>query len=215
MNLLELQQLCKQGEGQYLEFKQYATEPDQVVEEVSGFLNSTGGSLLIGIKDDGTITGLKFAEDDLVFLLDYIAKQVWPKPIIKHELIQVNRKRSVINFTLKPGTRKPYGIVGSDRKSKKVFYRVGDQCIKASRELKNILHSTKKPDGQTIIYTAIEADILKQIDKEHRATKVSLVESLPYNSRKVSDCLVRLVVAGVIKINPQESGDFYEFNQIS
>ena len=84
MTLQELKHLCRQGEGQYLEFKQYATEPTQIVEEISGFLNSTGGSLLVGVKDDGTITGLKFAEDDLTFLLDYINKNVSPQPVLKH-----------------------------------------------------------------------------------------------------------------------------------
>ena len=78
MTLKELKALCKGGEGQYVEFKQNANEPNQIVEEVVGFANSKGGSLLVGVDDNGNAAGLKFAEDDAVYLTDYIKNNVEP-----------------------------------------------------------------------------------------------------------------------------------------
>ncbi len=215
MTLKELHNLCSKGENQYLEFKQYVSEPDQIIEEVSGFLNSTGGVLLIGVKDNGNIIGLKYPEDDLVFILDYIEKRIAPKALLEHEIVTINRKKGVIVLTFKPGPKRPYGIIDEDSGVKKIFYRTNDQCIKASRELKNILRSSKKKDGQTIIYSDLEGEILKIVDKKGKVSKGDLKELLDYSSRQISDCMVRLVVAGILNINPSVEGDLYDFNQIS
>lgn len=215
MTVEELEKLCRKGEGQQLEFKQYVSEPDQIIEEVSGFLNSSGGILFIGVKDNGSINGLKFPEDDLIFILDYIDKNLVPKAVFQHEIIAINRKKGVIMLKFDPGSRKPYGIIDHNSGVKQIFYRTNDQCIKASRELKNILRSSKKKDGQTIVYSDLEGEILKIIDKEGKVSKRGLTKILDYTSRQISDCLVRLVVAGILNINPSVDGDLYYFNQIS
>ena len=65
-----LQQLLKAGESQTLEFKstarynQKARQSDKamehvIVKTVAGFLNSDGGTLLIGVDDQGTVLGLE------------------------------------------------------------------------------------------------------------------------------------------------------------
>ena len=80
MNLKELKTLCNGGEGQYVEFKHKANHPNQIVEEVVGFANSKGGSLLVGVDDNGNTLGLKFAEADAIYLTDYINNNIDPKP---------------------------------------------------------------------------------------------------------------------------------------
>lgn len=215
MTLRELEILCKQGENQFLEFKQYASEPLQVTEEVSGFLNSTGGDLLIGVKDNGGIIGLKYADDDLAFLLDHITNNIVPKPTFNYELIPVTRKRSVIHFSILEGKRKPYKVKGVKDEPAKIFFRVDDCCLKASRELRSILRKASSSKGQTIIYSTIESSILRLIDQEHRLSKDQLVRKLDFKARNISDSLVRLVTSGVLKIRPTLEGDLYEFNQNS
>ncbi|MBP2454146.1 ATP-dependent Lon protease [Mycolicibacterium lutetiense] len=62
--------LIEQGEGRHIEFKQtgrlnsHTGQRDPVLEQmvvkaVAGFLNSAGGTLLVGVKDDGEITGIE------------------------------------------------------------------------------------------------------------------------------------------------------------
>ncbi|MCK5704374.1 MAG: ATP-binding protein, partial [Cyclobacteriaceae bacterium] len=64
MKLPELEYLVRNGEGQLLEFKLKASFPEKIVKEMVAFANSNGGQLLIGVDDDGRISGLKFAEED-------------------------------------------------------------------------------------------------------------------------------------------------------
>ena len=213
MNLKELKTLCNSGEGQYLEFKQKANHPNQIVEEVVGFANAKGGSLLIGIDDKGNLNGLKFAEDDAIFLTDYINKNVTPQPPFEYTLIAISKLKSVIQFKIKSGSEKPYGLKKGD--TKKVFYRVDDLCLQASRELKNILRSTMYNRGQTIKYTDLENDILKLIEQEGRLRKTQINNRVNFTARKISDCLVRLVSARVLNIIPAVDDDLYEYHDQS
>ena len=59
MNSNDLVALVNQGEGQRLEFKKKVDYPEKVVKEVIAFANSDGGNLLIGVDDDGNISGVK------------------------------------------------------------------------------------------------------------------------------------------------------------
>jgi len=213
MTLKELKLLCKDGEGQYIEFKQNANHPDQIVEEVVGFANSKGGSLLVGVADNGTPSGLKFAEDDAIFLTDYIRKNILPKPLFDYILIPVTKAKSVIQFKVQAGNNKPYGLKRGN--TRKVLYRVDDLCIQASRELKNILRSTNHSKGQIIRYTELENEILKIIEQGVRLSKRQISQKINFGSRKISDCLVRLVSAGVLNIIPAVDDDLYEYHDQS
>jgi ATP-dependent DNA helicase RecG len=54
-----LQQLLRDGEGLTVEFKRCVSElPKSVYETVCSFSNRYGGYLLLGVEDDGTVTGV-------------------------------------------------------------------------------------------------------------------------------------------------------------
>ena len=211
MTLKELKQLSGRGEDQFTEFKQYASEPDQITEEIVGFLNARGGHLLIGIKDDGSLTGLKFPEDDLSFLLNYISEQIVPRFKFDSEIVPLSAKKGVIHIFVPEGKRKPYALINKDNKQKTVYYRVKDECIKASRELKSILRQANSYHGRTLVYSDIEAAVLKQIEQHGSLTKADLLNKIEFNSRKISDCLIRLVTSKILTITPATSGDLFAY----
>lgn len=65
--LLKLQELIKQGEGISLEFKECAKALNKdVYETVCAFLNRHGGTLLLGVNDQGMITGIQSAAVDQI-----------------------------------------------------------------------------------------------------------------------------------------------------
>ncbi len=213
MTLQELKKICGNGETQFVEFKQYASEPNQIIEEISGFLNALGGRLFIGVKDDGEPVGLKFAEDDLSFLKQQIEVAIAPMIQPKFELVQVSNKRAVIVMDIPEGEEKPYRAIDPETGTSRIFYRVNDECIKASRELRSIMKQKARNHGQTIVYGEIEAAVLKEIDLAGRLTKTQIQEKLKYNSRNISDCLIRLVTSKVLKIEPATTGDMFQYNQ--
>ena len=55
----KLKKILSGGEGISVEFTQVGKSlPDDVFQSICAFLNRTGGDLLLGVADDGTVTGL-------------------------------------------------------------------------------------------------------------------------------------------------------------
>jgi len=52
-------QMIRQGESQFVEFKRAAVEARHLAENMVAFANADGGTLLIGVEDDGRISGIE------------------------------------------------------------------------------------------------------------------------------------------------------------
>jgi predicted HTH transcriptional regulator len=53
-----LQQLIARGEGKALEFKSAVPNPQHLAREIAAFANSGGGTILLGVREDGSIPGV-------------------------------------------------------------------------------------------------------------------------------------------------------------
>ena len=51
----EIRKIIKNGENSYIEFKEEGIKPKDLAEEIVSFANSEGGTILIGVDDDGNI----------------------------------------------------------------------------------------------------------------------------------------------------------------
>ncbi|WP_028245013.1 AlbA family DNA-binding domain-containing protein [Pseudoclavibacter soli] len=69
-------------EGKLLEFKRDLSSPTKPLRTVVAFANSAGGSLVIGVNDDGSVSGVKdpLAEDERItsLITDWISPQLVP-----------------------------------------------------------------------------------------------------------------------------------------
>lgn len=60
MKQWDLADLQYAPEGQFLDRKRASIAPQRVAQYLSAFANTLGGTLVLGVEDDGTITGFKF-----------------------------------------------------------------------------------------------------------------------------------------------------------
>jgi ATP-dependent DNA helicase RecG len=58
MTRAELAELIRNGENSGVEFKRDDIRPEKLAEAMAAFLNLQGGHILLGVEDDGTVTGL-------------------------------------------------------------------------------------------------------------------------------------------------------------
>ena len=58
MKRVELADLIALGENSGVEFKRDDPRPERVAREIAALLNLEGGHVLLGVEDDGTVTGL-------------------------------------------------------------------------------------------------------------------------------------------------------------
>ena len=58
-----LKKLIAGGENQHLDFKYCISDSRKIARTLSAFANSDGGRLLIGVRDNGSIAGIKSDEE--------------------------------------------------------------------------------------------------------------------------------------------------------
>ncbi len=92
--------LIREGEGLTVEFKERYTP--RIDEDIVAFANAKGGTLLLGVRDGGTIVGERLS-NDLKAKINSLARNC--KPTISVELAQVGE---VVAVVVPEGTEKPY-----------------------------------------------------------------------------------------------------------
>ena len=104
----KLQQLIAQGEGISLEFKRCGNQPgNDVFETICSFANRQGGSILLGVLDDGEVTGVP---DSAVAAIERNVVNVTCNPslfnvapVIEFERVPVGEGRTVIRAWIPMG----------------------------------------------------------------------------------------------------------------
>ena len=208
MNVKELKNLVRQGEGISLEFKLKATHPEKIVREIVAFANSKGGKLLLGVNDDKTIPGLKFVDEEEYILVRAIERNCYPPINYELERIAITDERDVLVFTIPKSKEKPHYVQLENEQNSKAYVRVKDRSVQASREVKQILRRENE-DGIKFTYGEKEKILMVFLAENQKITIEKFAEIARISPRSASHTLVLLVLSNVLKIQPDEVMDWY------
>lgn len=92
--------LISQGEGLIVEFKERYTP--RIDQDIVAFANTRGGTLLLGVRDDGTVAGERLT-NDLKAKINSLTRNC--KPAVAVTLLQVDE---VVAVVVPEGMEKPY-----------------------------------------------------------------------------------------------------------
>lgn len=208
MNLSSLSRLTVKGEGQFLEFKKKANFPEKIVKELVAFSNSKGGKLLLGVDDDGTVSGTRNIEGEAFVLEDAIQKLIIPALDYSLEIVKINEKKGVAIFSIPEGLVKPYRSKGDSKTDHGIaFVRWKDESIKASKEMRQILKRRNIERDERFIYGEKEKVLMQILDESSFTTVLEFAEKAAIPKLMASKTLVKLVLANLIDIQPSPQGD--------
>ncbi len=122
MTLQEVKALSAKGEGLNLEFKKKAAFPEKIVRELIAFANTAGGHLLIGVDDDGTVSGQRYIEEEVFVMEKAIRELIFPALDCEIETIKLNEKKGVAVFWIPISKSRPHYTLEGVRK--RAFVRV-------------------------------------------------------------------------------------------
>jgi ATP-dependent DNA helicase RecG len=134
LNKSKLKSLISKGETGVLEFKRNFGQ--EVIVSISAFANTRGGSVLVGVDDDGGITGVNIAEETIQNWVNEIKQKTDPCIIPDTEVIVVNKK-TVVVLSVKEFPVKPVSVQGryykrvSNSNHKLTLNEIYDLYIKA------------------------------------------------------------------------------------
>lgn len=140
MNRTKLMEIIRNGENSGIEFKRDDVHPQSLAKEIASLANLEGGYILLGIEDDGAVTGL-MRPDIEEWVMNVCFGNIQP-PIIPYfeiVLLEGNKKIGVITI---PGDSpdKPYKAHQGSRWVS--FVRLGSTAREATREQEQRLYQS-------------------------------------------------------------------------
>ncbi len=128
----ELLEIIANGESSGVEFKRDDVRPEQLAKEVVAMVNLKGGMLLLGVEDDGSISGIQRPNLEEWIMDGVFSAKVHPMVLPFYEEVQINTdcRVAVISFT--QGMSKPYVV--RDKGREDVYIRIGTTSRLATRE---------------------------------------------------------------------------------
>ncbi|WP_422007456.1 helix-turn-helix domain-containing protein [Roseivirga pacifica] len=214
MELKDVQRLAKRGEGQLLEFKKKANYPEKIMKELVAFANSNGGTLLLGVDDNGDASGVREIDGETFLVEDAIEKLIRPKLNYSVEIIRVNEKKGIAVFQIEESYKKPHFVKDNPKTRQGTAYiRCADESLKASREMREIIRRRIKAKDIQFTYGDKENTLLKLLDEKEQLSLQEFAKSSQLPTFVASRTLIRLVLANVLEVKPSPKGDLYSLKK--
>lgn len=213
MNFHDIESLIEEGEGFGVEFKRRISSPEKIARTIISFANTRGGMILFGVDDDGSIVGVE-SEKSEVELIEIAGRDYCDPPITPSiEIVPVDG-RDVIACHVMESESKPHYFLGEqDRvngESTRVYIRVNDKTMMASREVVKILRNENpKAEPLTLAIGENERRLFRHLEQHERITVREFGRLVNISDRRASRILVQLVRAGVVRIHTHEKEEYF------
>lgn len=213
MNFHDVNSLIEEGEGFTIEFKRRISSPEKIARTLISFANTRGGTILFGVDDDGSIVGVE-SEKSEVEMIGIAGKEFCDPPVETSIDIVPFDGLDVIVCTVPESRTKPHYFLGDrdthNGDSTRVYIRVNDKTMMASREVVRILRD-ENPDEPPLTVTIgkNEKRLFEYLDRNERITLREFGRLVNISDRRASRILVSLVRAGVIRIHTHEKEEFF------
>lgn len=127
----KLLEIISNGEHSGVEFKRDDIRPKQLAKEVVAMVNFMGGMVLLGVEDDGVISGIQRENLEEWVMNSVFGAEIHPTILPFYEEVQTGDKRvAVVSFP--QGASKPYVV--RDKGRDDIYIRLGTTSRLATRE---------------------------------------------------------------------------------
>ena len=207
-----LRLLIAQGEHQQQDFKYKVDDAQKLARSVSAFANTDGGRLLIGVRDDGSIHGVR-SEEEIYMMHAAAYKFCTPQPTIKFETLHVpttphgGHLRTVVICTIMPCDLRPvFAIDTAAARQQTAYIRVDDENIVASPVHLAIWQQEQRLRGEAFGDTKEEHDLLAVLNRHLEGLSLSRIakEAAIASRPLVITLLARFVRFGLARIQRRE-----------
>ena len=189
-----LQQLIAQGEHQQQDFKYKVMDAEKLARSVSAFANTDGGRLLIGVRDDGHISGIR-SEEEIYMMHSAAYKYCEPQPSIHFDTFHAEG-RNVVIATVPPSPQKPVFALTAEGK-RRAYIRIADENILASPVHLDIWRQESSREGTLMRYSSDEAALMEVLKKHPPLTLNQTVRLARLPRHKVIRLLARFIRFGL------------------
>ncbi|MBP5513328.1 MAG: putative DNA binding domain-containing protein [Bacteroidaceae bacterium] len=186
--------LVREGEHQLQDFKYRVSDACKLAKTVSAFANTDGGRLLIGVRDDGHLSGVR-SEEEMYMMHQAAYKYCKPEPSIRFDTYHANG-RAIVIATIPPSDRRPVCALDEEGRLR-AYVRIHDENIVASPVLLALWRQSQKLQGGAFAYDDDIRLLLHVMQGWHTLNQIVRLSKLP--RRKVIGALASLIHFGTVR----------------
>lgn len=197
-----IKKLIAEGEHQMLDFKFEVSDFRKIARSLVAFSNANGGRLLIGVKDNGIIAGVRSEEE--YFMIEGAAR-LYCKPEVAFKIKewQVAGKK-VVEVIINRGANPPHMAMDNDG-NWIAYIRQGDQNLVASHIILKVWERQKSAKATTVYFRKAELALLSYLEDNPSITVPQFRRLAGLSGFLAERILVDFIMLGLIKMEHSES----------
>ena len=189
-----LQSLIREGEHQQQDFKYRVSDACKLAKSVSAFANTNGGRLLIGVRDDGHLSGVR-SEEEIYMMHQAAYKYCKPEASIKFDTYHADG-RTIVIATVSPSAKRPVSAIDEEGRQR-AYIRINDENIVASPVFLALWRESQKPQGIMLTFNDDIRLLLSVLQEQRTLNQTVRFSRLPRH--KVIILLARLIRFGNVQ----------------
>jgi predicted HTH transcriptional regulator len=204
-----IQQLIDQGEHGQLDFKFEINDARKIARTLVAFANTEGGRLLVGVKDNGKISGIRSEEE---YYMVESAAHLYCKPAIKFDTRswKIDGK-TVLEVYVPPSAQKP-SYAKDDHGRWLAYHRVKDENLLANKVLLDLWRYEKQDSGTLIAFTRHESLLLKYLRQHPESSLSAILRDTGFRRQKMIALLVKLIAFDVVRMEFRDKMVLYSLS---
>jgi hypothetical protein len=205
-----LRSLISEGEHQELDFKFEISDARKIARTLSAFSNTDGGRLLIGVKDNGRIRGVRSDEE---FYMVETAASLHCKPEVKFRSQNYSIEgKTVLEIYVPPVTRRP--VYARDERERWMAYlRVNDENILAGIVQLEVWKQENRKRGKLLEFTRREEIVLGYLKDNPGSTLSRILRDTGFPRRELVSLLTKLVLFDVVEMDFRLGNNCFRLNE--
>lgn len=198
--------MIAEGEHQQQDFKMRVEDARKIAKTLVAFANTDGGRLLIGVKDNGSISGVNVEEE---FHMIEAAAEMHCKPVVEFQTqVWKANYRSVLEVVIEPSLKKPH-FAEVEPEVWQAFQRRQDRNVKANGVLLKVWQHQKNDDIGDFKYTRPVRKLFKALRNGQRLGFRKVSRLMRLNRGKTEGLLAQLVSWDVIEMEFTDTGCYF------
>ena len=202
-----IKKLIGEGEHQQLDFKFEISDSRKIAKSLVAFANTDGGTLLIGVKDNGNIAGVRSEEE--YYMVD-AAATMYCKPRIPFETRKWNVEGKTVLEVIIAKSLTPPHYAEVEPKKWMVYIRVKDENILANAVMLKVWKRKQQKNGILLEFSEKEKLLLRYLEANPSISLSKFCKIGLISKSAAENILANLISLGLITIIYSDQGFIYQ-----
>lgn len=201
-----LQKLILEGEHQQQDFKYCISDSRKIAKSLVAFANTDGGRLLIGVKDNGNIAGVRSEEE--YYMVESAAKIFSKLPIDFDTRQHFIENKTVLEVIIESSSNKPH-FAKNDQGKWLAYFRKDDENKLANKVMIEVWKKQKRSQGIFLSYSETERFLLDYLEKNSSISQSAFSRKAQITYREAERVLSDFITLGILEIQAEEKNIRY------